>query len=98
MMPSLTFASSGRKQSYGDFNSNAFIGKLLESCKQYGPATGYLTFAFDDRNNPRAFRASHGSVSNSSFPAMFSGRNAGNMNYGESIRDFNQSINSTISN
>ena len=67
--PHLQF--SGLNTAYGCFEGKKLKAMLVESCKRYRPPSAFLTFNFDDINNPRAIRASFATVNNRSFPAVF---------------------------
>jgi hypothetical protein len=61
----------GLNTSYGCFEGKKLKAMLVESCKRYRPPSAFLTFNFDDINNPRSIRASFATVNNRSFPAVF---------------------------
>ena len=69
LMPSLKVG--GKRVSYGVTEGSIALSNIIESAKRYGPASCFLTLAFDDRNNPRALRARYVTSSNSEFPNAF---------------------------
>ena len=68
-VPHLEFA--GCQVSYGATFNSQLKSKVIESCKQYGPPSGFLTVSFNDLDNPRSIRACFQTSSNPSFPSGF---------------------------
>ena len=69
---------------HSPFEGTKLKSQCMESCRRYGPPTGFATLAFDAKNNPRSFRASFRSVNNDTFPAIFER----DCPYGNSPEDF----------
>ena len=65
------FQFSGMSMDYGPFQSHKFLNQVFQTTQRYGTPTGYITLAFNDLDNPRSFRSSFSTVSNTAFPAVF---------------------------
>ena len=69
LMPFLNV--SGKNVQYGATQGSHALCNILEAAKRYGPASSFLTLAFDDKNNPRALRTRYYTSSNNTFPNVF---------------------------
>ena len=54
-VPHLEFA--GCQVSYGATFNSQLKSKVIESCKRYGPLSGFLTVSFNDIDNRRSIQA-----------------------------------------
>ena len=68
-VPHLEFA--GHQVSYGATFNSQLKSKVIESCKRYGPPSGFLTVSFNDIDNPWNIRTCSQTSSNQSFPSGF---------------------------
>ena len=66
-VPHLEFA--GHQVSYGATFNSQLKSKVIESCKQYGPPSGFLTVSFNDIDNPWNIWTCSQTSSNQSFPS-----------------------------